>query len=83
MQASHKEAEAKLERERETVSKYDKELKKLDASIREKKTVQAQREADIVKLENSIQELAKERETALHQVKSLEDAHEWIKHDSA
>ncbi|KIL68343.1 hypothetical protein M378DRAFT_158891 [Amanita muscaria Koide BX008] len=77
-EAAHANAEAKLQEELATLSRFDNELKSLEKVIKEKKAAIADADLDIQKLEHAIQALDKERTAAANSVKNLEKQFEWI-----
>ena len=80
-QAAHAKAEAKLQEELATLSRFDNELKALEKVIKEHKAAISQTDLDIQKLEHSIQVLGKERTAAMNHVTNLEKQFEWILQD--
>ncbi|KAF8631642.1 hypothetical protein AX17_005044 [Amanita inopinata Kibby_2008] len=82
-EVAHATAEAKLQEELATLSRFDTELKALEKVIKEKKAAVSQAELDLQKLEHAAQVLAKERTTALNAVANLEKQYDWILEDQA
>ncbi|KAF8718620.1 hypothetical protein AX14_011697 [Amanita brunnescens Koide BX004] len=82
-EAAHAQAEAKLQEELATLSRFDDELKALDKFIKEKRAAASQADLDIQRLDHAIQALGKERTTAANSVANLEKQYEWILQDKA
>ncbi|KAF9055129.1 RecF/RecN/SMC protein [Hymenopellis radicata] len=81
LENAQSDAQKKLDKEKETVSKYDKELNRLRSQIKEVKDAEADRAAQVVELEEAILNLDKERDTALERASQLEETHVWIQRD--
>ncbi|KAF8346307.1 condensin complex subunit SMC2 [Amanita rubescens] len=80
-EAAHAQAEAKLQEELATLSRFDNELKALDKVIKEKRAAVLQANLDIKESEHAIQTLGKERTAAMNFVTNLEKQYEWILQD--
>lgn len=60
------------------LTRFDNELRELDASIKTKRQQISDSELQLKKLEHESQALAKERVTAVNAVANLEKMYEWI-----
>ncbi|TDL23473.1 condensin complex subunit SMC2 [Rickenella mellea] len=75
---SHAEALRKLQEERATLTRFDNELKDLEAVIKDKKQAISDSELHLKKLEHDLQSLAKDKTAAQNFVTNLEKANDWI-----
>ncbi|KAF8915928.1 condensin complex subunit SMC2 [Mucidula mucida] len=81
LENAQSDAQKNLDKEKETVSKYDKELNRLRSQVKKEKDAEADRAAQVVKLEEAILNLDKERNTAIERASQLEEKYDWIRRD--
>ncbi|KAI0067407.1 condensin complex subunit SMC2 [Artomyces pyxidatus] len=77
-EAAHAKAHEKLKEERATLTRFDNELRELEAVIKQKKAAGAEAELLIKQLEHDAQVLAKDKAAAFTAVTHLEKQYEWI-----
>lgn len=71
-----------MQEEKATLSQFDTELKELDRLIKEKKAFVADADLKIQNLQHDIQNLTKEKTTALNHLTRLEQSDPWILEES-
>lgn len=77
-QAAFAKAEAKLQQERATLTRFENELKELEGVIKEKKSAAREAALKFDALEHDIQTHIKEKAAATNSVAHLEKKHAWI-----
>jgi structural maintenance of chromosome 2 len=73
-----KQAERRLQEERATLTRFDDELRELEGVIKEKKQAASDAELAAKRMEHEVQNLGKEKASALTFVSNLEKQYEWI-----
>ena len=76
--AKHAKALRNLQDEQATLTRFDNELKDLEGTIKAKKAAISDAELQLKQLEHDIQQLGKDRTSALHAVENLEKQYDWI-----
>jgi structural maintenance of chromosome 2 len=81
-QVEHGEVERRLQEERETLTRFDAELRDLDEVIKVKKQAVVYTDVLIIKLKHDVQALAKEKAGYITGAINLENQHHWIAEES-
>ena len=81
VQSRYREAETKLSEELATLTRYDNELKDLEATIKTKKQAIADTDLQLKQLERDLGTGVKEKQRLLNQADELERQHEFIQLD--
>lgn len=81
MQAKHAKAEATLQEERVTLTRFDNELKKLDDAIKVRKQGISDAELNVKRLEHEISALEKDKVAQAGFQTNLEKQYDWIREE--
>ena len=81
-QVEHDEVKRRLQEERETLTRFDAELRDLDEVIKVKKQAVVYTDVLIIKLKHDVQALAKEKASYITGAINLENQHHWIAEES-
>lgn len=81
IQAKHAKAEARLQEERATLTRFDKELKELDDAIKVQKKGISDAELSVKRLEHEIGALEKDKITQGTNMANLEKQYDWIREE--
>ncbi|KAG8215877.1 condensin complex subunit SMC2 [Butyriboletus roseoflavus] len=79
--AKHAKAEARLQEERATLTRFDNELKELDDAIKVQKKGISDAELDVKRLEHEISALEKDKVTQVGWMANLEKQYDWIREE--
>jgi structural maintenance of chromosome 2 len=81
-QVGHGEVEHRLQEERETLTRFDAELRDQDGAIKVKKQAVVDTDVLIKKFERNVQALAKEKAGYITGAINFENQHNWIAEES-
>ena len=81
-QVEHGEVERRLQEERETLIRFDAELRDLDEVIKVKKQAVVDTDVLVMKFKHDVQALAKEKAGYITGAINLENQHHWIAEES-